>query len=220
MAVRAKQSLRAAREKELVAATRALFDERGVQDAPIEEIARSVGIARGLIYRSFASKDELYVATVVDYLDELTEVLRSAVNSDDDPTDRLEALTRAYAGYCIRYPAFLDSSLALMRGPAGDLEAAVSEAVWLRLGRTMARSIDQLAAVIRDGVASGDFEVADPDYTANVLWTQGLGVMHLARIGVGVHKAGPAGPGLFAIDPDRVIDTCVEVALGLVVVDR
>ena len=29
-----------ARERELVAATRALFDERGMQDAPIEEIAR------------------------------------------------------------------------------------------------------------------------------------------------------------------------------------
>ena len=52
-------------------ATRALFDERGLQDAPIEEIARAVGIARGLIYRQFSSKEELYVLTVTDYLAEL-----------------------------------------------------------------------------------------------------------------------------------------------------
>ena len=52
-------------------ATRALFDERGMQDAPIEEIARAVGIARGLIYRHFSSKEELFVLTVTDYLAEL-----------------------------------------------------------------------------------------------------------------------------------------------------
>src|SRR5947209_6930819 len=59
------------RERDLVHATRALFDERGMQDAPIEDIARAVGIARGLIYRHFSSKEELFVLTVTDYLREL-----------------------------------------------------------------------------------------------------------------------------------------------------
>jgi AcrR family transcriptional regulator len=70
--------MRRERERELVRATRALFDERGVQDAPIEEIARAVGIARGLIYRQFASKEELFVLTVTEYLAELDEVLAAA----------------------------------------------------------------------------------------------------------------------------------------------
>ena len=65
---RSRDLARATRERELVAATRALFDERGMQDAPIEEIARAVGIARGLIYRHFSSKEELFVLTVTDYL--------------------------------------------------------------------------------------------------------------------------------------------------------
>ena len=59
------------RERDIVDATRAAFDQRGMQDAPIEEIARAVGIARGLIYRHFSSKEELYVLTVTDYLSEL-----------------------------------------------------------------------------------------------------------------------------------------------------
>ncbi len=70
--------LRRTRERDLVLATRALFDERGMQDAPVEEIAKAVGIARGLIYRQFASKEELYVLTVTDYLDELAELLDEA----------------------------------------------------------------------------------------------------------------------------------------------
>ena len=87
------------RERELIAATRALFDERGVQDAPIEEIAKSVGIARGLIYRQFSSKEELYVATVADYLTELVGMLDEAeASAGDDPVDRLERMAYAYAG--------------------------------------------------------------------------------------------------------------------------
>ena len=85
---------RRSRERELVAATRRLFDERGMQDAPIEEIARSVGIARGLIYRVFSSKEELFVLTITDYLDELHDALRGAIDPADEPLPRSSAAPR------------------------------------------------------------------------------------------------------------------------------
>src|SRR5581483_3488646 len=75
-------SVRREREREIVAATRALFDQRGMQDAPIEEIARAVGINKALIYRHFASKEELYVLTLTSYLSELAERL------DETPGER------------------------------------------------------------------------------------------------------------------------------------
>src|SRR5437588_3309823 len=88
------------RERDLVRATRALFDERGMQDAPIDEIAKAVGIARGLIYRQFSSKEELYVFTVTDYLAELDGVLRGARDEGLGPAEQLEAWAAAYAGFC------------------------------------------------------------------------------------------------------------------------
>src|SRR3954453_11493849 len=104
---------RRVREQELVRATRALFDERGMLDAPVEEIARSVGIARGLIYREFSSKEELFVLTVTDYLDELAGVLDAATVPGRAPAEQLEHGMRAYAEFCRCYPAFLDSALSL-----------------------------------------------------------------------------------------------------------
>ena len=62
---------RRARETEILAATRTLFDERGVADAQIEDIARAVGINRAIIYRHFTGKEELFALTLVGYLDEL-----------------------------------------------------------------------------------------------------------------------------------------------------
>jgi AcrR family transcriptional regulator len=214
-------AFRRTREREIVAATRALFDERGMQDAPIEEIARGVGIARGLIYRQFSSKEELFVLTVTDYLDELAGLLTVATGAKRRPSARLEAIARAYAGFCQRYPAFLDCSLSLMQRPARDLREMVSESVWFRLGQGMVSCIDQLAAVLRDGRDDGSFTaVADPDYTANLLWTQTLGAMHLPRIGVGVKQAGPGVPGLFTIEPDEIVASCVRSAMATVGASR
>jgi AcrR family transcriptional regulator len=203
------------RERELVIATRALFDERGVQDAPIEEIARNVGIARGLIYRVFSSKEELFVLTVTDYLGELHDVLRDAIGSGGTPSARLERCTAAYAGFCQRYPAFLDCSLSVMHRRADELRDLVSESVWLRLGQGMADCVDQVAKILRAGAAAGEFAVGDPDYMANVLWTQTLGTMHLARIQVGVRSV-DGMPGLFAVAPERVAASCVASALATV----
>jgi AcrR family transcriptional regulator len=206
---------RRSRERELVMATRRLFDERGMQDAPIEEIARKVGIARGLIYRVFSSKEELFVLTITDYLDELHRRLRGAIASAGTPLGQLERCTEDYARFCERYPAFLDCSLSLMHRPAGDLRGMVSESVWLRLGDGMAGCLGQVADVLRAGSASGAFAVEDPDYTANVLWTQTLGTMHLARIRVGVQRV-DGQPGLFAVEPDRVVASCVANARATV----
>ena len=205
------------RERDLIAATRALFDERGVQDAPIEEIAKSVGIARGLIYRQFSSKEELYVATVADYLTELAgELAEAEAAAGFDPVVRLERMAEAYAGFCERYPAFLDSSLALMRRPARELNGIVSEVIWLRLGRTMVECIDHVARILRAGNKAGVFHVDDPDFTANMLWTQMLGAMHLARIRVGMKRTDGGLPELFPVESEQVVQACVDSALATV----
>jgi AcrR family transcriptional regulator len=216
MAGPARVEARRSRERELVAATRRLFDERGMQDAPIEEVAKAVGIARGLIYRVFSSKEELFVLTVTDYLDELDGVLAGAVAPVGDPVDQLERWGRAYANFCERYPAFLDCALSLMQRPAKDLQAILSESVWFRLGQAIASCVDHVSQLLREGTEAGAFAVEDPDYTATVLWTQTLGIMHLARIRVGIRQAAPGVPALFAVTPDQVVETCVSANLATV----
>jgi AcrR family transcriptional regulator len=210
----ATSQLRRTREQELIAATRALFDERGLQDAPIDEIARTVGIARGLVYRVFSSKEELYVLTVTDYLRELDELLEDAIAPGSDFADQLERWGRAFAGFCQRYPAFLDCALSLLRRPAQELHDMVSESVWFRLGQAIGSCVHHVSQLLADGTAAGVFAVEDPDFTANVLWTQTLGTMHLARSGVGVKQVAPEIPALFAIAPERAIDSCVAAALA------
>jgi AcrR family transcriptional regulator len=194
-------STRRERERDIVDATRALFDERGLQDAPIEEIARAVGINKALIYRVFASKEELFVLTVTTYLDELRELAADT----DDLLGALDAFTR----FCLRYPAFLDCALSLMRRPADELRERVGDGTWMRLGASMSACLAPLARILE---AEG---AEDADFLANRLYTHVLGTMHLARIGLGVREAAPGVPDAFPLDPERVRVACVADALRL-----
>ncbi len=216
VATTGRAALRRERERDLVAATRALFDERGTLDAPIEEIAKSVGIARGLIYRQFSSKEELYVLTMTDYLTELGQVLLRVTDEGGTPAELLSSGIRGYARFCLRYPAFLDMALSLMRGPATNLRDTISDSIWLRLGAGMAGCIHPLVEVLTEGRDDETFTVADPAYTANLLWTQVLGAMHLARIGVAFKRDGAGQPSLFAVDGEAVVASCVNSALATV----
>jgi AcrR family transcriptional regulator len=94
------------RERDIIRATRALFDERGTIDAPIDDIARRVGINKALIYRHFAGKEELFALTLVDYLGELDERLQAVDTPRRAPMNRLRSLSEAFVDYCLEYPAF------------------------------------------------------------------------------------------------------------------
>jgi AcrR family transcriptional regulator len=206
---------RRARERDIVAATRALFDERGLQDAPIEDIARQVGINKALIYRQFSSKEELFILTLTSYLADLAIVL-AEVDRTLDPRAQLEEGWRRYTNFCLEYPAFLDCSLSLMRRPARELRERVSDAVWFRLGQGMAQCLGNLSRILALGAEQGVFAVEDPDFAANRLYTQTLGTMHLARIGVGVRQAAVGIPETFRLEPRQVQEACVADALASV----
>ena len=62
MAVGTRQStVRRERRREIIDATRALLDKQGVQDVPIDQIAKAAGINKAQIYRYFETKDELFL---------------------------------------------------------------------------------------------------------------------------------------------------------------
>ena len=202
------------RERHLIAATRALFDERGLQDAPIEEIARAVGINKALIYRQFGSKEELFILALVDYLDELTA---RAVDLSDlsDPLGLLRETLDRFTAYCLEYPAYLDCAHTLMRHPAEELRARVTDNVWLRLGEAMAAGLSPIATILEAGRLQGVFAIEDADLVANRIYAQVLGTMRLSRVGVGVREAATGLPELFDIDPAQLRHDCIDDAVAL-----
>jgi AcrR family transcriptional regulator len=201
-------AVRRARERKIVDATRALFDERGPPDVRIDHIARRVGINKALIYRHFASKEELFALTTTRYLEELGALLDAVNAQTTRPPERLRRGFEALADYGIEYPAFLDCTLSLLRRPAEDLRARVSDAVWLTLGQAVQACVGWLAHVLED------LQVAKPDLRANQLYLQAIGVLHLARSGAGLRGLAPGMPEAFPVSAAEVRAACVDLALA------
>jgi AcrR family transcriptional regulator len=206
---------RRARERDIIAATRGLFDQRGVRDAQIEDIAKAVGINRAIVYRHFTGKEELFALTLVEYLDELRTALADAVASSADPEEQLRAVVAAFVEYGVAHPAFVDCAQTIMRRTGPDLLDEISESALFRLGRGISGCLSLLSQVLEDGVAKGVFRVEDPVLLANTLYASGLGALQLARVGILVKEAAPGIPTVGTISPEQVRDYLVASALAL-----
>ena len=205
------------REKEILDATRALFDARGVRDAQIDDIARAVGINRAIIYRHFSGKEELFALTLVGYLAELEGRLSAADDSGDGPEQRLRRITEAFFDFGIEYPAFVDCAQTLMRRPGPELLEEVSEGAVYRLGRGIATCLARVADVLQDGVDKGIFHTEDVHLLANTLYATGLGGMQLARVGMLVKEAAPGVPTVAALSADQVKEHMVAASIAMAI---
>ena len=108
------------RESAIIAATRELFDARGVRDAQIDDVAKAVGVNRAIIYRHFSGKEELFALTLVGYLRELGESMTAAQEGlDADPATRLRTpWPRRSSPTASAHPAFVDCGVTVLRmGP-------------------------------------------------------------------------------------------------------
>jgi AcrR family transcriptional regulator len=205
------------REKEILDATRALFDARGVRDAQIEDIAGAVGINRAIIYRHFSGKEELFALTLVGYLEQLATRLKEADDERAAPEDRLRALTAAFVDYGLGYPAFVDCALELMRRTGPELLDEISEGAMYRLGRGIATCLATLVGTIRAGVEAGVFHTDDVDLLANTLYASGLGGMQLARVGMLVKEAAPGIPTTARLSAEQVKDHLIAASVAMAV---
>jgi AcrR family transcriptional regulator len=206
---------RRAREKEIIVATRALFDEKGVREAQIEDIAAAVGINRAIVYRHFSGKEELFALTLVEYLDELQEALQAAADPAASASERLEQLTGAFVDYGLAHPAFIDCAQALMRRSGPELLDEISESALFRLGRGISGCLAVLVATLQSGVDAGEFKVTDPVLLANTLYASGLGALQLARVGILVTESAPGIPTVGEISKAQVRDYLVASALAM-----
>jgi AcrR family transcriptional regulator len=199
---------RRARERRIVDVTRELLDERGMEGVQVDRIARRVGINKALIYRHFASKEELFALTITRYLAEIEALLGELDEESSEPRERLRRGFESFADYGIGHPAFLDCAVSLLRQPAEELRAQVSDGVWLRLGRGIAACTGWLADVLRE------LGVGEPDLRANALYLQAIGLLHLGRSGAGVRRIAPGVIESFAVGDDELRAACVQLALA------
>ncbi len=173
----------------LSAAARA-FSRRGYDGASISEIASDAGLTSGAIYAHFASKAELFVATLRAYGErDLDQVLGRP------PAELLEAVTSL--GSSFDHPEPTEASLLV----SAIIAARNDRQVAALIADLLADREDNFVALVEKGQAAG---VITGDVSAAALSRLSL-IITMGSLVVGAMELQPVDHGDWAAVIDRVV---------------
>jgi AcrR family transcriptional regulator len=85
-----------------------VFAEHGYSCADLQEVADTLGVGKGTLYRYFPSKQQLFRAALERILTGMRAAVDNAINAESDPLDQLYAATRAYLAYFDAHPEYVE----------------------------------------------------------------------------------------------------------------
>lgn len=135
----------------------------GPAKANVVDVARALGVSHGSVYRHFASKSALRDAIAARWLKRVSDPLAVIAASDLPPPQRLrawfDALREAKRRKVLEDPELFAATRGMFTDMGGTVVTAHIEAL-----------AGQLAHIIADGVASGDFVSPEPRATAMAIF--------------------------------------------------
>jgi AcrR family transcriptional regulator len=98
----------ARRREEILDAAAQQFALHGYAETDMQEVADSVQIGKGTIYRYFVSKRELFLATTDQIMRKMRTEIDSQIEDIVDPLERIRRGIRAFLGFFDAQPAFVE----------------------------------------------------------------------------------------------------------------
>lgn len=171
------------RERILLVAEK-LFREIGYQKTTVADIAKMLRMSPANVYRYFDSKKAIHAGVARRLMGEVEDVAEVIAAKSWSATERLrELLTTVHHMNAERYVG--DSKL-------HEMVAIAMEEDWDVCKLHIERIVVTIAEVIADGVAKGEFQVADVQLAALCTCTAMIRFFHPQMIAQAAHKPGPS----------------------------
>jgi AcrR family transcriptional regulator len=116
------------RKNQIMEVAKELFAEKDYHEVTLDDIAKTVGVAKGTLYLYFKSKADLFVQTFTKTLDNVISDLREIFNSGEDLTTTLSLIFDYYED-SIRRDKYFNRFGRVHRVLHGELSSDVSHKV-------------------------------------------------------------------------------------------
>jgi AcrR family transcriptional regulator len=146
------------RRQEIIDAARGLFEAKGIQRTSMMEIAQKVGVAKGLAYYYFSSKDALVQAIVEQFIYGVDSALTRIVGDD-----RLD--------FYRKFSAFLGIYFQTIQGNPAIFSYAPTDSRLFDLvsDRLSAIALARASQLLEQGMALGLVDIKYPEYMLKLL---------------------------------------------------
>jgi AcrR family transcriptional regulator len=177
----------------ILQAARTVFAQKGYADTAVEDIATQTGIAKGTLYLYFRSKEQIYLAALLEEARQLDADSRAAMGAASTWREKLGAYLRVRLNYFETHQDFLRIYMTEFRGMCMQGKPFAADFINL-----MHEGEAQLAQMFAAAAARGEIRPVDPELAALTVSdiTRGLMERQLRNWGR------PAGPddAAFAFD--------------------
>jgi AcrR family transcriptional regulator len=148
------------KRRQLLDASVRVFARKGFHASRVGDIAEEAGVAHGLLYHYFKSKDEVLEAVFHDNWSLLLARIAGVEETDEPAADQLRHITAIVLRTWLHLP---DVVRVVIRefGRSPELAERIGE---------LAQPIDSIARVIERGIERGEFKSVDPRVAATVVY--------------------------------------------------
>jgi AcrR family transcriptional regulator len=162
---RVSQQYKDAQRAEILAAARRCFVRNGFHQTSMQDVFAEAGKSAGAVYRYFPRKEDLIVGVAAQNLDDVTEVLRTALTRDDGKHGVGQVMAELLEAVIERHHDRQLATIALMVWS----EALRNPALAGRLESAAASMSQDMAAFVRLRQQAGTWSGASADLLAPVI---------------------------------------------------
>ena len=147
------------RRNEIIETAGKLFDEKGYEQTQVQDIVNEIGVAKGLFYYYFKSKDEVMEELADRYADAIIDAVNKLIDKDISTFDKINRI----------FQIFIDSAekkSGIFMGILNVKNGITHERIFFNVGKKMVPLVTEL---ILSGNDNGECNCSDPKFITEFL---------------------------------------------------
>ena len=147
------------RRNEIIETAGKLFEEKGYEQTQVQDIVNEIGVAKGLFYYYFKSKDEVMEELADRYADAIIDAVNKLIDKDITTFDKINRI----------FQIFIDSAekkFGIFMGILNVKNGKTHERIFFNVGKKMVPLVTEL---ILSGNDKGECNCSDPKFITEFL---------------------------------------------------
>ena len=147
------------RRNEIIETAGKLFEEKGYEQTQVQDIVNEIGVAKGLFYYYFKSKDEVMEELADRYADAIIDAVNKLIDKDISTFDKINRI----------FQIFIDSAekkFGIFMGILNVKNGKTHERIFFNVGKKMVPLVTEL---ILSGNDNGECNCSDPKFITEFL---------------------------------------------------